>query len=160
MTYRSPRTALLWSAMLPGLGQFYNKDYLLGLLLLLLEFCVNINSNLNLAIHHTLNLNFIESSAVINYQWLQFYPSLWTYSMWQSFNRAIIINHQLLSNSPKAKQVYYTSLFIGLTVGMHIGSMVSFLGAPILGGLALGSAFGILGYYIDKSHDNIYIQKI
>lgn len=47
--YKSPYAALFWSCVLPGFGQFYNKDYIVGAVLIVLEFLINLNSNLNLS---------------------------------------------------------------------------------------------------------------
>ncbi|MBT2728272.1 hypothetical protein J7E63_15165 [Bacillus sp. ISL-75] len=48
--YKSPFAAMLWSCVLPGFGQLYNKDYIVGAVLIGLEFIVNLNSNLNISL--------------------------------------------------------------------------------------------------------------
>jgi len=68
--------------ILPGFGQFYNGDYLVGLVLIILEVVVNSYSNLNLSIYYTFNGNFAESLKVVNWQWILFYPSILNLGMW------------------------------------------------------------------------------
>lgn len=46
-TYKSPVAAALWSALMPGFGQFYVRDYVHGFLLLAIELGLNSFSNLN-----------------------------------------------------------------------------------------------------------------
>ncbi|MDV2687061.1 DUF5683 domain-containing protein, partial [Alkalihalophilus lindianensis] len=48
--YQSPYAAMLWSLVLPGFGQLYNKDYVIGFVLLVLEFLVNLKSDLNITL--------------------------------------------------------------------------------------------------------------
>ena len=46
----SPTAAMLWSLCIPGFGQLYNRDYINGLVLVALEFLINVQAKLNLAI--------------------------------------------------------------------------------------------------------------
>ncbi|MDC3424327.1 hypothetical protein NC797_07365 [Aquibacillus sp. 3ASR75-11] len=82
-TYKSPVAALLWSTALPGFGQLYNEDHLLGFILMGWEIAVNFNSNLNLAIMYVLQGDFENAHEVIDYQWGMFYPSVYGFALWQ-----------------------------------------------------------------------------
>lgn len=152
LTYRSPWVALSWSAMIPGLGQVYNQEYLLGIAMIFLEFFINNHIQLNLAIHHSFNFNFSESRQVLNYHWLQFYPALWTYGMWQAYNKAREINEKLRAQGVKAagKPAHFSGFFIGLTVGMHLGSFWGIGGSPIWSGLAIGFISAFIGGQLEK----------
>jgi hypothetical protein len=79
---------LLWSIALPGFGQIINRKFAKGLLFIALEFLINIQSHLN----HVLMLSFqgdqIEAIQQTNYQWLLFYPCVYTFSMWDAFRDA------------------------------------------------------------------------
>lgn len=68
---------LLWSIALPGFGQILNKKYLKGILLIFLEFLVNIQANFNEAIISSFHGNIDTSIEIINFQWLLFYPCLY-----------------------------------------------------------------------------------
>lgn len=152
LSYRSPWTALGWSAMIPGLGQLYNQEYILGILMIAMEFVINNNAQLNLAIHYSFNFDFDECRKVIDYHWLQFYPGLWTFSMWQAYNRAIHINENLQTQgvTPKKITVRYSGFFIGLTIGMHLGSIWAIGGSPIWSGLSIGFMVAAIGYALEK----------
>ena len=152
LSYRSPWAALGWSAMIPGLGQLYNQEYVLGISMVFMEFYINNNAHLNLAIHHSFNLDFSSCRSGIDYHWLQFYPALWTFSMWQAYNRAIHINDKLREQDMPAKSdpVHYSALFIGLTIGLHLGSMWGIGGSAIWSGLGVGFIVAIIGFIIEK----------
>lgn len=92
--YKSPITALSWSLMMCGFGQFYNGQYIFGMVLLLCEGMVNVLSKLNVSILHSFHGKFQMAHDVVSYQWGIFYPSIYGFSMWQAYNKAIIINYQ------------------------------------------------------------------
>jgi hypothetical protein len=79
---------LLWSIALPGLGQFLNQKYMKGIILLILEFLINVQSNFNEAIHLSFLGRIEEAVQVINYQWLMFYPCLYFFAMWDAYKDA------------------------------------------------------------------------
>jgi hypothetical protein len=68
---------LLWSIALPGFGQLLNGKFLKGMLLISLEFLINIQANFN----EVIILNFLgrteEAIQQTNYGWLMFYPCLY-----------------------------------------------------------------------------------
>ncbi|SHN26344.1 hypothetical protein [Gracilibacillus kekensis] len=80
--------ALLWSIALPGFGQLLNRKIVKGIILIILEFLVNVLGNLNTV----LILSFYgEIQAAIdhaNYQWLLFYPCLYFFAMWDAYRDA------------------------------------------------------------------------
>lgn len=153
--YKSPIAALCWSLALPGFGQFYLREVFLGIILMLLELGVNINSNLNLAVYYAFHGDVQQSHTIINYEWGLFYPSIWAFSMWHAYNRAKTINS---SANNVAKRTYLTGFFIGLVIGMNLGlywhdnplfmrNNVSH--SPIFNGLILGIAGASIGHLID-----------
>lgn len=79
---------LLWSIALPGFGQLLNKKYIKGLLLVLLEFLVNVKSNLNEVIVLSFHGKIDEAIALTDYGWLMFYPCLYLFAMWDAFKDA------------------------------------------------------------------------
>lgn len=164
-TYKSPVAALLWSAALPGFGQFYNGDYLLGFVLMIWEIAVNFNSNLNLAIMHGFHGDFEKAHKVIDYQWGMFYPSVYGFSLWHAYNKAITINLQLenVGIKPPKRKSYLTGFLFGMVSGMNFGlywhfhffrktCCLQFLDIPVLNGLLSGLIGGILGHIIEKIH--------
>lgn len=159
--YKSPVAALLWSVTMVGFGQFYNGQYIFGFMLLISEFTVNILSALNLSIHHSFHGDFIKAHDVVNYQWGLFYPSLYGFSIWQAYNKAIVMNYRRKKKEPPEK-VYLTGFCIGLVVGMNLGVywhhhnwdeiyiIKFFFSSPVFNGLVLGIIAGLIGHLLEK----------
>nr|WP_285840913.1 hypothetical protein [Cytobacillus kochii] len=78
----------MWSIALPGFGQFLNKKYFKGTVLLILEFLINIQSNFNLIILMSFHGEINNAIKYANYQWLMFYPCLYFFSMWDAVKDA------------------------------------------------------------------------
>lgn len=75
----------LWSIAIPGFGQFLNKKYLKGIVLIALEFFINIKAKINMAIVLSFLGRTEEAVEVSNYQWLMFYPCVYLYSIWDAY---------------------------------------------------------------------------
>jgi hypothetical protein len=165
--YKSPYAAAVWSTVLPGFGQMYNKDYIIGFVLLGFEFLINLYSNLNLALVYSFTGEFARAHNVIDYRWGMFYPSLYAFSIWQAFNAAIAHNDRMQDSMPE-KKTHLTGFFIGMVVGMDCGlfwhdiaflnqyRVLTILDMPVFCGLILGLLLGVLGNFIEKT---IYRQK-
>jgi hypothetical protein len=165
--YKSPYAAAVWSMILPGFGQMYNKDYIIGFVLLGFEFLINLYSNLNLALVYSFTGDFAQAHSVIDYSWGMFYPSLYAFSIWQAFNAAKAHNERFLDHVLK-KRTHLTGFFIGLVVGMDSGlfwhdfaflnqfKVLSIFNMPVFSGLLFGLLFGWLGNFLEKT---IYRQK-
>ena len=158
--YKSPVAALLWSVTMVGFGQFYNGQYIFGFMLLVSEFAVNILSNLNLSIHHSFHGDLITAHDIVNYQWGLFYPALYGFSIWQAYNKALVMNYQRKEKEPPEK-VYLTGFCIGLVVGMNFGvywhhhfldniPFFKALSSPVFNGLLIGIILGFVGHLIEK----------
>lgn len=154
---KNPGAALLWSFACPGFGQLYNRDYLIGLTLLALELVINLKSNLNLALLYTYHGYFLQAHDVANFEWGLLYPSLWSFGMWQAYNRAKEIN-----TGYAAAKRNLTGLFFGLVAGMNMGLIlnipafhsslkkISMLTSPVVTGLLLGVLGAFIGHQIQK----------
>jgi hypothetical protein len=79
---------LLWSIALPGFGQLLNRKYIKGIVFILLEFLINVQSHFNEAIRLSFLGRIQEAVEVINYQWLMFYPCLYFFAMWDAYKDA------------------------------------------------------------------------
>jgi hypothetical protein len=84
----NPTEVLLWSIALPGFGQILNGKFLKGLLLVGLEFLINVQSNLNEVIISSFNGKISEAIAQTDYQWLMFYPCLYMFGIWDAYKDA------------------------------------------------------------------------
>jgi len=155
--YKSPTAAMLWSLVLPGFGQLYNKDYFVGIVLMGWELAVNLNSNLNVALLDAFNGDSISTHQTIHYQWAIFYPSVYGFGLWQAFNFARSHNEKAAGMEGN-KRTYLTGFFIGMVLGMdfglfwHDGSFFKkywMLDSPIFNGILLGLLMGLLGNSIE-----------
>jgi hypothetical protein len=76
---------VLWSIAIPGFGQFLNKKYIKGIVLILLEIIINVKANINTLIV----LSFYGKTELAvqqaDYQWLMFYPCVYVYSIWDAY---------------------------------------------------------------------------
>jgi hypothetical protein len=79
---------LLWSIALPGFGQLLNGKFFKDILLISLEFLVNVQSNFNKVILLSFNGNIQEAIVKADYQWLMFYPCLYFFSAWDAYKDA------------------------------------------------------------------------
>lgn len=158
--YKSPLAAMFWSCVLPGFGQFYNKDYIVGTVLIGLEFIVNLNSNLNISLIDSFIGDINSAHNVIEYRWALFYPSLYGYSIWQAFNSAKANNNKMVGKDAD-QRTYLSGFFLGMVLGMDFGlfwhdssfirqyGAISLLDFPVFNGLALGLAAGIFGHLME-----------
>ncbi|HZG56444.1 hypothetical protein [Paenibacillus sp.] len=142
----SPLEALLWSIALPGFGQFLNGKYVKAVVLIGLEFLINLGARLNLAIMSSFQGDIHAAIAHTNYQWLMFYPCVYMFSIWDAYKDA-----------GGGTSGYATLPFVGCAFAGTVGLMYSptlrifgallgpvwlpmlFAGAGLLIGVGLGS---------------------
>lgn len=159
LEYKHPVAALLWSFSLPGLGQIYNGQQLLGIILVLLELIINQLSSLNISIFASFHGDFQLGHDAINYQWGMYYPSIWGFAMWHAYNTSISINHYL--DEKKNKKTYLTGFFFGGVFGMNLGiywhvlflstmGSFAFLASPVFSGLLTGIICSFIGHTLEK----------
>lgn len=84
----SKKEVTLWSLALPGFGQLLNGKLIKGIVLISLEILVNIQSNLNLAVMYSFLGKINHAIAVTDYQWLMFYPCLYSFAVWDAYRDA------------------------------------------------------------------------
>ncbi|WP_368504716.1 hypothetical protein AB3N04_03330 [Alkalihalophilus sp. As8PL] len=101
--------AILWSIAFPGFGQFLNQKFLKGVFFVLLEFTINVQAKLNLAIIPSFYGNGHTANDTVNYQWIMFYPCVYLFSMYDAYRDA------------GGKHVKYS--FIPFAVSAYIGTI-------------------------------------
>lgn len=84
----SEKEALLWSIALPGFGQFLTGKYLKGIVIIALEFIINVQGNFNKVIIYSFQGDIEVAIEQANYQWLMFYPCLYFFAMWDAYKDA------------------------------------------------------------------------
>lgn len=88
MDNRRPIETLLWCIAFPGFGQFLNGKYFKGIVLLILEFMINMGSHLNQIIMLSFLGEITQAIEQTNYQWLMFYPCVYMFGMWDAYKDA------------------------------------------------------------------------
>lgn len=152
-SYKSPLAALLWSIAIPGFGQYYNKNYILGSVLIAWEVFINLNAHINEAIYYTFRWNLQAAHDVANLTWGLYYPSVFCFSIWQAYNKSMKMNYERRLNTSSENRPYrpqYTSFLFGMVVGMDVGLSWELFISPVLSGLSIGLLFGLLGHFIEK----------
>ncbi|UOQ95436.1 hypothetical protein MUO14_11185 [Halobacillus shinanisalinarum] len=79
---------LFWSIALPGFGQLLNGRYLKGILLVALEFLINVQANFNTVIMLSFRGDMAAAIEQVNYGWIMFYPCLYFFAMWDAYKDA------------------------------------------------------------------------
>ena len=128
---------ILWSIALPGFGQILNGKLFKGILLIALEFVINVQSNLNTVIIHSFQGEIQLAIDQTNYQWLMFYPCLYMFSMWDACREAEG------ETSPYSFMPFVFSAYFG-TIGVIYSSNLKMFGM-LIGPVFLPILFLILG---------------
>lgn len=88
MRKKSVLEKVLWSIALPGFGQLLNGKYIKGIVLIILEFLVNVLGNFNKVIILSFQGNIRMAIEQADYQWLMFYPCLYFFAIWDAYKDA------------------------------------------------------------------------
>lgn len=130
---------VLWSIAFPGFGQILNGEFLKALLFVGLEFLVNVQSNFNTIIIDSFHWNTIRAINQTDYQWLMFYPCLYTFAIWDAYRDAGG------GKSPYAVLPTVAGAYVG-TVGVIYSRSLSLIGikfGPVWLGM-MGTLLGVL----------------
>lgn len=144
MSRTSRIEAILWSIAFPGFGQILNGKYLKGILLIVLEIVINVQSNLNVVIISSFHGDIRTTIDQMSYQWLMFYPCVYMFGIWDAYKDAGE------STKPYAVFPFAFGAFFG-TIGVIFSQ--DFLGALWLGlsGLLIGFLIGMGLQFILRS---------
>ncbi|MFC7062711.1 hypothetical protein [Halobacillus seohaensis] len=135
---------LLWSIAFPGFGQLLNHHFIKGLVFILFEVIINMNSLFNTAIKLSFTGEIQEAVEVTNYQWLMFYPCLYVFAIWDAYKNSQI-NPPPYAFLPFVFSAYFIT--VGLIYSPHFklfGILLGPIWLPILSiipGIIVG--FGI-----------------
>jgi hypothetical protein len=157
--YKSPCAAMLWSLVLPGFGQLYNRDFINGFAMILLEFIINVKADLNLTLLFSFRGKLAQAHEFGDLRWGLFYPSFYAFAMWQALNFAIDYNKKQKGKGG-ANRTYLSGFFLGLVIGMDFGlfwhdsrlaHIVPLLDYPVFNGLLWGLLLGAIGHFLEKN---------
>ncbi|RKD31970.1 hypothetical protein BET03_11840 [Thermohalobacter berrensis] len=114
----------LWSIAIPGFGQLLNGKYIKGLVLITLEFFVNVNANLNTVIISSFYGNTLKAIREADYQWLMFYPCLYMFAIWDTYTDGSDIKEELSSSVPFALGAYFGTIGVIYSKTFSIGGIL------------------------------------
>lgn len=97
----NPWVAAAWSALLTGFGHIYNGKSLKAFILLVWAVAIIYLAHINDAIILTFTGKFHRVPEIVHYQWLMFFPSIYIFAIWDSYNDTIEMN-KLFSDAQKA----------------------------------------------------------
>ncbi len=140
------KEAIFWSIAFPGFGQFLNGHIVKGVLFILLEIIINVQSKFNLAIMASFQGNISYAFDVINYQWLMFYPCLYFFAMYDAYHFA---------NGKNRPYIFLPFVFCAyfVTIGLMIASKIRL-------GQLIGPVFLPMVFVIPGLISGIIIRKI
>lgn len=120
MKKMSKLEAVLWNIAFPGFSQLLMGQYIKGILFVALEVMINAKSHFNMAIMLSFLGEIDRASAVLNYQWLMFYPCVYMFSMWDGYRSAM----------PEEEKYTFLPFVFGayfVTVGLMLSPKVTIL---------------------------------
>lgn len=146
---------LMWSLPLPGFGQLLNKQYIKGIILLFLEFLINMKAHFNQVILLSFNGHIQSAIQQTNYQWLMFYPCFYMFAAWDAYRE---------DSTGKSKYLFFPYVFsaFSVTVGLIYSPVFNVRGVlfgPVwLPILSLIPGIGV-GLALKKICENLHHNK-
>lgn len=132
--------AILWSIAFPGFGQLLNGQLIKGILFIILEFTINVNSFFNQAIMFSFLGKIEEAQVVADPQWLMFYPCVYMFAMYDAYKFAEGENPRL-SFVPFAFGAYFVTIGLMYSPNKIFGLSFGPIWLPMLSlipGLGIG----------------------
>lgn len=105
---RNPWVIAWWSAAFPGFGHLACNSYLLGFILMTLEYILNDHIQLNMAIYFSMIGEFEQEKQTINVTWFFAYIAIYVFAIWDSYRRTVDLNkaYQLAYKETKSLQAF------------------------------------------------------
>ncbi|MFC7391472.1 hypothetical protein [Scopulibacillus cellulosilyticus] len=142
--------AILFGWLYTGFGQFYNGQYLKGLLFVIFNTFNNQYGHLNQAMMYSFTGNIESAKQILNYQWILNYPAYFAYAQWDAYKFGFIRDNSV---KPPISHAFPFILAAMLsTVGIIYGSYSIdpiFVG---LGGFLLGMVIGAIIIKISEKY--------
>lgn len=89
---RNPWVTVWWSAAFPGFGQIILGSYIKGFLLVVWEFVMNIQTNVNVAIIYSFTGQFDLAREALDARWILLYQGTFVYAAWDSYRSTVDLN--------------------------------------------------------------------
>lgn len=139
----SPLSAALWSAAIPGFGQFCNRSYIKALTLIVMEFFINLYSHLNEAIYYSWLFDIPQAQASINFEWLLFYPCMYVFAIFDAYHECSLRLEK--PHSPYLYIPFVGTCFVGTVVVIWSSGELPMWGLEKLGPVFSGVIVILIG---------------
>lgn len=100
--------AALFSILMPGFGQIYNRQFIKGIIFVVIEHYDNVTGNINKAIQLDFNGFHQQALEIVTYEGLLFYPGFYAYVVWDAWFYA-----KEGANKPKSALPFLIGGFLG-----------------------------------------------
>ncbi|UFU00080.1 hypothetical protein KO561_03700 [Radiobacillus kanasensis] len=77
--------AALFSLLMPGFGQIYNREFLKGIIFIVFEHFDNMYGKINKSIHLDFNGSHQEALDTVVHDVMLFYPGFYVYAVWDAW---------------------------------------------------------------------------
>lgn len=89
---RNPWLAAAWSALMPGLGNLYLHKIISGLFFVAWTIAVMYFSRVLQAVHLTMIGDFYQAKAIVDLQWLLYFPAIYGFQIYSTYVSAVEYN--------------------------------------------------------------------
>lgn len=89
---RDPWLAAAWSSIMPGAGALYVQRVPTGFFVLIWWIIITYKSHALESIHFTFLHQFAQATSVVDFQWLLFMPSIYIFSIFDSYTSSVEYN--------------------------------------------------------------------
>jgi len=104
---RNPWVAPVWSGLMPGLGHLYCHRLSTGFFVIIWWIAIAYYSHLLEAVHLTMTGSFSQATAVLDPQWLLFLPSLYGFTIYDSYSHTVEYNKMFEYEQAKYLRHHY-----------------------------------------------------
>jgi TM2 domain-containing membrane protein YozV len=89
---RSPRISLLWSLLMPGMGQLYIHRIITAFFVLALWIGSIFQSHFLQGLQYTLMMQFTQAVDIVDKQWILFLPSIYGFALYDAYVSTVEYN--------------------------------------------------------------------
>lgn len=86
---RTPWVSVIWSFLMPGMGQLYIHRIVTAFYLLSVWILICYQSHVLEAIHYTLMGDFTKATTVVKAEWLLFMPSIYFFAIYDAYTNTV-----------------------------------------------------------------------
>lgn len=97
---RTPRISILWSLLMPGMGQLYIHRIITAFFVLCVWIGIVYQSHFLQAMHFTMLMRFTEATTIVDKQWILFLPSIYGFALYDAYVNTVE-NNKLFEDEQK-----------------------------------------------------------